>query len=91
MALELVDLVSPGDLTRGHRVAVSGALAPDGRVEAVGGMRFKVAAARRSGADVMLVPETQARDAAAYAGGVRIVAVTSFADALAALESLERP
>jgi predicted S18 family serine protease len=72
-------------------VAVSGALAPDGRVEAVGGIRYKAAAARRAGADVLIVPSTQARHAATYAGGVRVVAVSSFADALSVLASLQRP
>ncbi|MEY2474935.1 MAG: Lon-like protease [Actinomycetota bacterium] len=88
MALELVDLLSPGDLTGGHRVAVSGALAPDGRVEAVGGIRFKAAAARRAGAEVLLVPVGAAREASLYAVGVRVVSVASFADALATLAAL---
>jgi PDZ domain-containing protein len=88
MALELVDLLTPGDLTRGHRVAVSGVLESDGRVDPVGGIRYKAAAAERAGADVLLVPPAVARDAVLYAGSVRVVPVVSFEDALAALQAL---
>jgi PDZ domain-containing secreted protein len=89
MALELVDLLSPGDLTNGHRVAVSGALMPDGRVDTVGGIAYKAAAARRAGADVLLVPPTVAATAAQYAGSMRVVPVATFADALGALAALQ--
>jgi PDZ domain-containing protein len=88
MALELVDLLSPGDLTRGHRVAISGALSADGRVEAVGGIRYKAAAARQARADVLLVPPSAAPTATIYAGSVRVVPVATFAEALAALAAL---
>ena len=88
MALELVDLLSPGDLTNGHRVAVSGALGADGRVEPVGGIRFKAAAARDAGADVLLVPVGLARIAQAHAGGVRVIAVASLSEAIAVLTAL---
>jgi PDZ domain-containing protein len=88
MALELVDLLSPGDLTGGHVVAVSGALSPDGRVGTVGGIRYKAAAARRAGADVLLVPSAVAGEASIYAGRMRVIPVASFAEALAALRAL---
>jgi PDZ domain-containing protein len=85
MALELVDLLSPGDLTGGRRVAVSGALAPDGRVGAVGGIRYKTVAALRAGADVLLVPPQVAPEARRFAGPMLVIPVASFTDALAAL------
>jgi PDZ domain-containing protein len=88
MALEVVDLLTPGDLMHGHRVAVSGGLEEDGRLDPVGGIRYKARAAARAGADVMLVPPGLATEAARYAGPVRIVAVASFEDALAALEAM---
>jgi PDZ domain-containing protein len=88
MALELVDRLTAGDLTGGHVVAVSGALEPDGRVDPVGGIRYKAAAARRAGADVLLVPAAVAPEASMYAGGVRVIPVISFEEALAALQSL---
>jgi PDZ domain-containing protein len=88
MALELVDLLSPGDLTAGRVIAVSGALGPDGRVGAVGGIRYKTTAARRAGADVLLVPPEVAPEARRYAGSMLVISVASFTDALAALESL---
>jgi PDZ domain-containing protein len=89
MALELVDLLSPGDLTAGHRVAVSGALAADGRVEPVGGIPYKTAAARMAGADVMLVPPSATVTASTYAGSMRVIPVATFVDALDALAALQ--
>jgi PDZ domain-containing protein len=88
MALEMVDLLSPGDLTGGRIVAVSGALEPSGRVGTVGGIRYKAAAARRAGADVMLVPPDLVAEASLFAGSVRVIPVASFADALAALAAV---
>jgi PDZ domain-containing protein len=87
IALELVDLLSPGDLTDGQVVAVSGALDELGRVGTVGGIRYKAVAARRAGADLLLVPPSLYREAVLFAPGVRVVPVATFADALAALRS----
>jgi PDZ domain-containing protein len=88
MALELVDLLTPGDLTGGRVVAVSGSLDDAGRIGPVGGIRYKAEAARKAGADLLLVPAGAGRDAAMHAPGVRVVPVATFTDALAALGQL---
>ena len=71
------------DVTNGCRVAATGALALDGTVIPVGAVEQKTYGARRSDVDVFLVPEGQnAATASEHAGGVRVVPVESFQQAL---------
>jgi PDZ domain-containing protein len=80
-----------GDVDRGLRVAATGEIELDGTVAPVGGIKQKVLGARRSGADVFLVPAgDNAAVARRHAGKLRIVAVESFRQALHALATLPR-
>ncbi|MDP9071589.1 MAG: PDZ domain-containing protein [Actinomycetota bacterium] len=85
-ALAVYDLVDPGDLARGRRVAGTGTIDGRGRVGPVGGVAEKVAAAERADAVLFLVPRAEA-DLAKRAAGprLRVVPVDTFDDALAAL------
>jgi PDZ domain-containing protein len=85
-ALAIVDDLTPGDLTGGKRVAITGAIAPDGSVTPVGGVAQKTIAARESGAKLMLVPVGEAATARAHADGMPIVTVRTLDGALAALQ-----
>lgn len=87
-ALDLLEELGR-DVDRGHRVAASGELRLDGSVGAVGGIKQKTIGARRAGADVFLVPGDNAREARRHAGGLRVIAVNSFRQALRALATLE--
>lgn len=86
LALAIVDLLTPGELTGGRRVAVTGAISPDGRVEPVGGIVHKTRAAAAADAEVLIVPTANYDEAKAVAGHLRVVAVDSLDDALDALE-----
>jgi Lon-like protease len=90
-ALELTDKLGH-DVDRGHRVAVTGELALDGSVEAIGGVKQKVIGARRAGIEIMLVPTDgdNATEARRYAGSMKIIPVTSFQQALRALATAEQ-
>jgi PDZ domain-containing protein len=55
---------------------------------AVGGIEQKTIGARRSGADVLLVPGDNAAEARRYADGLRIVPVRTFQQALRALATV---
>jgi PDZ domain-containing protein len=77
------------DVDRGHRIAATGELDLDGSVGAVGGIKQKTIGARRAGADVFLVPGDNAREARQHAGGLRVIAVNSFRQALRSLATLE--
>ncbi len=86
-ALEMVDALTPDDLTGGLLVAATGVVDDAGRVSAVGGAAEKATAARRAGADLLLVPSANYREAVAAAPGLRVVAVDTFDEAVAALGS----
>lgn len=88
LALGLIDILTPGELTGGSSVAVTGTIAMDGSVGQIGGVGQKAAAARRDGVDVFLVPTADYEDARAHAGDVEIVKVDSLDEALAALAEL---
>ena len=53
-----IDLLTEGELTGGNDIAVTGTMTLGGAVGPIGGVRQKVAAAIRSGADYMLIPST---------------------------------
>ncbi len=87
--LGIIDLLTEGDLTNGHRVAGTGTIQRDGTVGAIGGVRQKVYAARRVGAEYVLVPVRNFEDALTAAGGeIEVVSVDTIDDALAFLAAL---
>jgi Lon-like protease len=89
-ALDVVEELR-GDIDRGLRVAVTGELELDGGVAPIGGVKQKVIGARRSRADVFLVPAgDNAVEARRHAGDLRIIPVESFGQALRALATLPR-
>ena len=55
-SLGIVDVLTPGDLTGGRFIAGTGAITADGVVQNIGGIQFKMAAARAAGATVFLLP-----------------------------------
>jgi PDZ domain-containing protein len=55
-ALSVYDTLTPGALTGGDVIAGTGTIAPDGTVGPIGGIREKIVAATRAGAEVFLVP-----------------------------------
>lgn len=88
-ALELLDILTPGELTGGVPVAATGELAPDGAVGAVGGVEQKAVAARQAGVKVFLVPRANLEEAEAEAGDeLDVRAVDTFEHALRELGSL---
>jgi PDZ domain-containing protein len=71
------------NVTHGCRVAATGELDLEGDVLPVGGLKQKTIGARRTGVDVFLVPAgDNAAEAQRNAGGLRIVPVDSFQQAL---------
>jgi PDZ domain-containing protein len=89
-ALGLYDLLTPGDLTGGKVIAGTGTIDPDGNVGPIGGIRDKVVAAERAGAQLFLVPADNMDELRGVdTGTMRLVAVSSFEDALDALNGLQ--
>lgn len=83
-ALDIVDELGR-DLDRGRTVVATGELSLDGTVSAVGGIHQKTIGAREAGADIFLVPDANAAEARKHADGLRIVAVSTFEEALSEL------
>ena len=83
-ALDVVDELGR-DVDRGRRIAATGELDLEGNVGAIGGIEQKAAGARLVHADVFVVPDDNAAEARQYADGFEVVAVSTFAEALAAL------
>jgi PDZ domain-containing protein len=86
--LGILDDLTPGELTGGIPVAVTGTIAPDGSVGPVGGTGQKAAAVREAGIDVFLVPSADFDAAEARAGDVEVIAVDTVDEALEALADL---
>lgn len=85
-ALALIDEVTPGELTGGRKVAVTGTIAIDGTVGDVGGVVQKTAAVRRAGAALFLVPPGEYDIARKRAGkALKVLQVSTLTEALAAL------
>jgi PDZ domain-containing protein len=87
-ALDLLEELGQ-DVDNGYRVAATGELALDGSVHPVGGLKQKTIGARRADVDVFVVPAGEnAAEARRHAGNLRIMAVSSFQQALQRLATL---
>jgi PDZ domain-containing protein len=81
--LEIIDQLDREiDWTRGWRIAGTGTILPDGSVGGIGGVVQKVFTAEAAGAEIMFVPQANAKDAQRVARKVRVVPVSHLNDAL---------
>lgn len=92
-ALALIDALTDGELTPDGGVAVTGTIADDGSVGAIGLLLQKAIAVRQSGVKYFLVPASQSKeeiDEARRVVGddVEIIPVATLEEALGALERL---
>lgn len=84
--LEVLDVLTAGDLTGGQRVAATGTIGLDGSVGEVGGVAQKTAAAKREGVGLLLVPAAELEQARRLAdGGLTVEAVDNLSQALGVL------
>jgi PDZ domain-containing protein len=88
LTLGLLDVLSNGQLTGGHRVAATGTINLDGTVGDVGGVAQKAIAVRRAGATVFLVPRQELAAARSEAGSMKVYPVATLKDALGDLQAL---
>ena len=65
-ALAVEDLLTPGDLTKGRVIGVTGAVLRDGSVEPIGWLALKARGAEGDHATVLVVPDGQSASAAGY-------------------------
>jgi PDZ domain-containing protein len=87
--LAVLDVLTPGEITGGHRVAATGTMSLDGTVGPVGGAAQKAITVRDGGYEVFLVPSDELEEVRATVGDdLQVIAVDTLAEALAALDSL---
>ncbi|GGG12162.1 PDZ domain-containing protein [Rhodococcoides trifolii] len=87
--LAVIDKLSPGELSGGRFVAGTGTIASDGTVGPIGGIPYKLIAAREAGATTFLVPSENCDEAKAHAqDGLQLVKVDSLGSAVDSLTSL---
>jgi len=91
-SLEIYNQLTPGDLSKGYRVAGTGTVAEDGTVGPIGGVQYKIVASDREKADIFFVPEDNYKEAKAKADEIgtsmKLVPVKRFDDALKYLKEL---
>ncbi|MEU1984977.1 PDZ domain-containing protein [Nocardia sp. NPDC019395] len=88
-SLALVEKLSPGDLDGGSFIAGTGTIDKNGKVGAIGGIQYKMMAARDAGAETFLVPAGNCAEAIQRVpDGLRTVRVETLAGAVQALEDL---
>lgn len=88
-ALATIDKLEPGSLTGGKSVAVTGAIAPDGTVTPIGGVRQKIYAASDNGADYFIAPEANCGEALSGGSAPRNMTVYAVADLSEAVDVLK--
>ena len=71
MTLAIFDDLTPGNLTGGAQVAVTGTIDADGNVGEIGGIEQKAVAARAAGVSLFLVPQCSPNDSAAGLAGCK--------------------
>jgi PDZ domain-containing protein len=89
MTLSIVNKLSTGDITDGHKVAATGTIDPTGAVGDVGGVAQKTVAVEQAGARVFFVPPDEYHDALSKdVASLRIYPVSSLDQALTILRRL---
>ena len=88
-ALGVYDTITPGALTGGAQVAGTGTIDSAGRVGSIGGIRQKLVGARDGGADWFLAPAGNCDEVVDHVpDGLRVVRVSTFDEALRAVEAI---
>ena len=88
-ALGIVDLLTPGVLTGGKKVAGTGTIDADGVVGPIGGIQQKLIGARRAGAEFFLAPAGNCAEVAGHVpDGLTVVRVATLDEARDAVQAI---
>ncbi|MFI6868841.1 PDZ domain-containing protein [Nocardia sp. NPDC050406] len=87
--LALIDKLTPGELNGGHFVAGTGTIDPAGKVGPIGGIQYKMIAAKNAGAETFLVPAANCNEAKQRTpDNLRLVRVETLTDAVESLDNI---
>ncbi|MDD9206298.1 signal protein PDZ [Georgenia sp. 10Sc9-8] len=88
-ALGIIDVLTPGAMTGGERIAGTGTMSLDGRVGPISGVRQKLAGAARDGADWFLAPVSNCDEVSGHVpDGLQVVAVRTLGEARDAVDAI---
>jgi len=88
-ALGIIDKLTPGSITGGAKVAVTGTIDADGKIGPIGGIRQKLYGAKNAGATWFLAPYSDCDEVTGHIpSGLRVLAVKTLDDSLAALKAI---
>ena len=86
MALNVYNLLVNEDITKGKTIAGTGTIEIDGSVGPVGGVKQKIIAAKRVGAELVLVPTSNFEEAVQFIDeNTEIIPINSFVEALSVI------
>ncbi len=89
-SLALIDKLTPGELDGGKFVAGTGTIDQDGKVGPIGGIQYKMIAAREAGAQTFLVPAANCNEAKQRTpDGLRLVKVENLSGAVQSLDDIK--
>lgn len=88
--LEILNQLEPRDLTAGKKIAGTGTINLKEEVGAIGGVRQKVRAAEKAGAEYFLVPLENYEEAKQAVRTIQLVPVGTLAEAIRFLEDIAR-
>jgi PDZ domain-containing protein len=88
-ALGVYDVLTPGSLTGGQKIAGTGTIDYTGAVGPIGGIRQKLVGARDSGARWFLAPSSNCDEVVGHVpDGLRVVKISTFDEARSAVEAI---
>ncbi|MBF6174727.1 YlbL family protein [Nocardia blacklockiae] len=88
-SLAMIDKLSPGQLNGGKFIAGTGTIDPTGKVGPIGGIQYKMIAAREAGAETFLVPADNCNEARQrIPAGLKLVKVETLTGAVQSLDDL---
>lgn len=87
--LTVLDELTPGELTGGHKIAATGTIDVNGKVGAIGGIHQKAVSVKQAGAEAFIIPASQSAEEIATVkkifGADKVFTVNTLDDALAVL------
>jgi PDZ domain-containing protein len=90
-ALGIIDMLTPGELNGGQKIAGTGTISATGQIGAIGGIRQKMYAARDAGVSWFIAPISNCDEVAGHIPtGLNVFAVSVLDDALAVLNSISK-
>jgi len=90
-AIGIVELLTSENILQGRSVATTGTIDANGNVGSIGGVAEKILAAKKAGATLFLVPQSNCKDLAPNVAeipdGIKVAAVSTLKEAITALNS----